>query len=177
MTAAAVDSMIADYLVQAMHVGYNPATDPDGALAAEREAAFRLFLWAEMTVPPTVLVQLSDTNDRTWRDTLERVVLIHLPEAQIPPASLPWIQSRTQALVGFHVDAFDCRIVAEAETIRAAALLTFDHRLRKHLNSHATLPIITPSEYWARLAIPRGTPPLWAPSPSNPVSGETWWHW
>ncbi len=177
MNAAAVDSMIVDYLVQAMDAGYDPATDPDHALAPEREAVFRLFLWAEMTVPPTVLPQLAATKDSGWRGRLERLVLIHLPEAQISAAAMSAIEARTRVLLPFHCDALDCRIVAEAESIGAAALLSFDHRLRKHLGAHATLSLVTPSKYWAQLAIPRGTWPRWTPASSNPMSQETWWYW
>lgn len=177
MSAAAVDSMIVDYLVQGMSVGYDPATDPERALASEREAVFRLFLWAEVTVLPTVLKQLVATKDPAWRDRLERLVLIHLPEAQIPPGAFPAIETRTQALLPFHSDALDCRIVAEAESVGTAALLSFDHRLRKRLGPNTRLPLVTPSQYWARLAIPHGTQPRWTPASSNPMSHESWWHW
>ena len=177
MGAAAVDSMIIDYLEQAMDLGYNPTTDLDRALAPEREAVFRLFLWAEMTVLPTVLSQVAATKDSAWRRTLEKLVLIHLPEAQVPAAAMPTIETRAQELLPYHGDAFDCRIVAEAESIAAAALLSFDHHLRKRLGAHTALPLLAPSEYWAWLAIPRGTTPRWTPAPSNPLSQETWWHW
>ena len=67
-----MDSMIVDYLVQAMDIGYNPSADPDQDLATERVAAFRLFLWNDMTVLPTVLSQLAATRDSAWRHRLER---------------------------------------------------------------------------------------------------------
>lgn len=177
MNTAAIDAMIVDYLLQAMATGYSPSADPDQALATERVAAFRLFLWNDLMVPPTVLSQLAATRDPTWRRSLERLVLIHLPEAQVPARAVPVLEARTTALATHHRDDLDCRIVAEAEFIGAAALLSFDHWLRKHLGVHATLPLVTPSEYWEQLAIPPGTPPRWTPAPSNPISHETWWHW
>jgi hypothetical protein len=177
MSTAAVDSMIVDYLVHAMEIGYNPSADPDQVLATERVAAFRLFLWNDLTVLPTVLSQLAATRDPTWRYRLEQLVLIHLPEAQIPARAMPALEARATVLAAHHRDDLDCRIVAEAEWIQAASLVSFDHRLRKRLGNHTALPLVTPSEYWEQLAIPRGMPPRWAPAPSNPMSLETWWHW
>lgn len=177
MDEAAVDCMIIDYLEQAMEIGYNPSTDPDRNLAPEREAVFRLFLWSKMIVLATVLRQLAGIKDAAWRDRLNKLVLIHMPENQILAGEVQTIESRTKELLIFHGDTFDCRIVAEAESIEASALLSFDHKLRKRLSSHTTLPLLAPSEYWERLAILRGTPPTWTPAPSNPMSHETWWHW
>ena len=169
--------MIVDYLIQAMDVGYNPATDPDNILAVERVAVFRLFLWADLIVTPTVLKQLAASKNSAWRDRLERLVLIHLPEAQIPASAFSAINDKVQNLQSFHCDSLDCRILAEAESIGANTLLSFDHQLRRRLKAQTTLSLCRPSDYWNWLAIRPGTRPKWAPALSNPISRETWWLW
>lgn len=177
MDTAAIDSMIVDYLEQAMELGYNPKQDPDQCLAPEREAVFRLFLWSELIVPGAVLCQLEEIKDVVWRDKLKKLVLVHMGEALIPPEYESAIEARTEELNKYHSDTFDCWIVAEAETIGASAFLSFDHKLRKRLNTIINMPLLTPSEYWEKIAIPRGTQPKWIPAPSNPMSRETWWKW
>jgi hypothetical protein len=177
MKIAAVDAMIVDYLAQAMDGGCRSPVEDSGSLGTERLAAFRLFLWSDMAVLPTALKQLAEIKDLAWCRRLERLLLFQLPEAQIPDSAQWAIDVRASVLAQHHSCPADCRIVAEAESIGAAALLTFDHKLRKHLIPHATLPLVTPSEYWATLAIPRGEASRWVPEGSNPLSRETWWHW
>ena len=66
-------------------------------------------------------------------------------------------------------DLNDCRVLAEAEAVGAAALLTLDRRLRRNLAPHARLRILSPSRYWKELAFPRGTPPQWSPRRGSPL--------
>lgn len=177
MDLIAIDSMIVHYLVQAMSEGYNPTDDPNDHLRLERVAAFQLFLWSELNIPPTVVDQLSAAQDANLRARLERLVILHLGEPHLPSASVLAMLQRVVALQGFHSDEGDCRIVAESEVIGASALLSFDHRLRRRLAPHTALQLLTPSDYWERLEIPRGTPPRWSPAPNNPMGKMNWWNW
>ena len=47
-----VDNMILSYLAHAMAVGYDPTND-DKALAEQKVAALRLFLWTDLAVGET----------------------------------------------------------------------------------------------------------------------------
>lgn len=177
MNPAAIDTMVVDYLVQAMSAGYNPVADHDLTLAKERVAAFRLFLWDSLMILPTVLKQIEATGDASRRQKLENLVIIHLLEAQVPVEAVLGIETRAKALAKYHSDINDCRIIAEAEYAQAEVLLSFDHRLIRRLCKYTHIPLGTPSEYWDRLAIPRGTPPKWTPVSRNPLSREKWWLW
>ena len=39
------------------------------------------------------------------------------------------------------------------------------------------LELMTPTEFWNTLDIPHGMNPTYAPHPTNPLSGQTWWRW
>jgi len=176
MSFIAIDSMIVDYLVQAMDQGYDPSEDTNDHLRPERIATFRLFLWSELYVPPTVAAQLSATRDQPWRERLQRLVAIHLVElAATLDASL--ISQRVSDLRVIHRDPEDCRVVAESEIAGACVLLSFDHRLRSRLASRTSLQLLKPSDCWERLGVIRGTAPRWIPATSNPIGSKTWWHW
>jgi len=157
--------------------GYDPAVDTDTALRPERIAAFRLFLWTELFIPPTVLQQLSATRSPERRQVLLDTVKWNPAKPPIKAEALPAISARAEALLAFHRDPADCSIVTEAEYFGASALLSFDQQLRRRLQFHTDLALHSPSEHWQCLAIPRETPPRWTPDPSNPMSRQTWWHW
>lgn len=68
-TLVAFDSNVLSYFLQANQAGYDPASDPDPVLAAERVAAFRLFLYMERAfVVPTVEREAKRIRDAIRRD-------------------------------------------------------------------------------------------------------------
>jgi hypothetical protein len=172
-----IDAMIVDYLVNAMDNKYYPNRDSDQKLRMERVAAFRLFLWAQLSMAPSANRQLRQTKNPEWLGKLERLVLIHLGEPQIDSVFRVKSEIRAKELNQHHSDLDDCLIVAEAELLGCSALVTFDSTLKKRLSSVAQLPITTTSEEWNRLAIPRGKPSCWQPADSNPKLVEQWWRW
>jgi hypothetical protein len=173
---AMLDNMVLSYLVEAMDDGYDPEKD-DEALGRQRLAALRLFLWAEIAVGETAVEQSQRTRDESWREKLGRLTSILVPELVVPEEGHQWLARRTDRLGEWHNDPEDCRIVAEAEGLRALAVVTFDKTLKKKLAGHAELPILFPSEYWERLNVAPGTPPRWTPHPSNPLADKSWWPW
>jgi hypothetical protein len=87
------------------------------------------------------------------------------------------LRERTIELVKLHADEDDCRIVAEAELLEANHLVTFDKQMQKRLSGAARIPIVSASELWRQLEIPRGTPPIREPHATNPLSQQEWWRW
>ena len=118
------------------------------------------------------------------RAAFDREVAIKLAEWQTPEASRDWIRARVGQLYEHHKDRADCRIVAEVEACvpvgsspERAALLTFDRRLRNRLQPQTTVRLLAPSAYWDSLNIPRGAPPRWTPTATNPLASASWWRW
>lgn len=176
--------MIVDYLMEALAGRYDPEVDPDPALREERVAAARLYLWSTgLGITETAVQQGRAIPNPGRRETIDRTVALKLPEWRVPEGLRAWVDRRVEEL-RVHHDPADCRILAEVEACGATAapgaglvLLTFDRRFRTRLQPHTQVQMRTPSERWAALAIPRGTPPRWQPAPSSPIASVTWWHW
>jgi len=174
--ASVIDGMILDYLVDAMETGYNPSVD-DRDLAAEKIAALRLFLWTDLAVGRIAAEQTQRTPDEVRRRRLFNLLAYHLPEVWVQEDEHGAWLARSSVLAAHHRDEQDCRIVAEAEIVRAPALLTFDKRLKKHLQEHSGVKILYPTEQWSELNIPRGTRPRWTPATGNPLANQVFWRW
>ncbi len=177
MEIALLDTMILSYLAEAMAGDYDPKRDPDVKLREERVAAFRLFLWCRVGVGKTAVEQAMRTLDAGHRRRLQQLVMVQLPELQVPDEALGWADSRTRVLTAFHSDSEDCRILAEAEALRARCVVTFDLRMQKRLGPHSQVGLLGAAMYWRDLAIPRGTPPNLRPAWGNSIGGDDWWEW
>jgi hypothetical protein len=170
-----LDNMVLSYLVEATRVGYEPGRDPDLVLRGERVAAVRLLIWGAVGVGETAVLQSQRTRDAEWREALLRMVAIQLPELPTPEGMD--LDRRVEELLHLHADAEDCRILAEAEALNAAAVITFDKRMIHRLERHSAVPLCSPSDYWTELWIPRGTPPAHLPRGDNPLASQLWWRW
>ena len=65
-------------------------------------------------------------RDPEMREKLRRSVTILMPEYRVPENALDELEERTRDLMQAHRDQEDCRIVAEAEVLKASWLVTFD---------------------------------------------------
>ena len=87
------------------------------------------------------------------------------------------VETRAASMEPYHPDADDRLVLAEAEDIGFATLVSFDTKMVNRLSKHARLLLTQPAEYWASLGIPRGATPDKVPAFGNPLAGETWWRW
>jgi hypothetical protein len=171
-----IDTHIVDYLAGAMARGVGTqSTDP--RIAEQETAAFRLFLWGDLSVGRVALNEVRAMANAPKRDALERLVGIHLGEVWVADDRCSAWETRTAELHEHHKGLNDCRIVSEAEMTGGTVILTFDDKMKRRLSPVARIPILSPTEAWERLAIPRGTPPNWRPRYDNPLSTLTWWTW
>jgi hypothetical protein len=85
------------------------------------------------------------------------------------------VDRRALDLGGQHPDLADCRIVAEAEAAGAAALLTVDGDLIRHLGTFTVISICQPSALLSALSIAPGSSPRFVPGSGNPLAEQTWW--
>ena len=168
--------MILSYLEEAMTLGYDPALD-DEALARERVAALRLYLWTELAVGGTALKQTERNRQPAVKRQREQLVAILMPEYRVPEHEQSTLNQRTVELTQLHRDEEDCRIVGEAELLQANWLITFDKKLKRRLDGEARVKLRSPSELWNELQIPRGTRPIREPDPTNRLSGASFWRW
>lgn len=168
-----LDSQCLSYLIEAMSV----TAAPTGNLAPEKLALFRCFLYRPggLHITPTVTAEWERIGNpdrlalhRSYSETLF---------GQTQPISQSQIDTRTLELQKFHLDADDCRILAEAEDASLSVLLTFDSRFIKHLQSHTTIALTRPADFWVSLSIPHGSSPNIKPRLENPLSREEWWRW
>lgn len=172
-----VDSMILSYLEAATAVGYQPQDDPTH-LRDERIAAVRLFLWDELAVGEPAIRQCRAISDPETRARLDSFVgALMAPFARYSQETEGVVTLRAAEMLTLHADPKDCRVVAEAEALGAAVLVTFDKRLRNRLAGSSKVKILFPTERWTELEIPRGMRPRVLPEGSNPLAHENWWRW
>ena len=170
-----VDSMILSYLADAIAPGYRP--DSDDALDQERVAALRLYFWDRLGVGQTAVEQSERTPDPDHRNRLDHLVAILMPEFRVEEWKEESVERRVGELMTLHRDENDCRIVAEAEALQADAIVTFDKRMRNRLRDAVEVALLFPSELWEQLGIPRGSPPIREPHPTNPLAARSFWRW
>ena len=172
----AFDSNVFTFFLEASSGDYHaPARDP---LRDQRIAAFRLFLYAQPVILPTVTREAEGIRQqdhlRRHLDSIAFQFNEFLPDEKW----MVLIERRARELERFHPGKLnDCQIVAEAEADNVPVLVTFDGDLRRRLTSHAKVRIETPEDCWESMAIPRGSREGWRPAPANPLLDETWWRW
>jgi hypothetical protein len=178
----AFDSHVITYFLQANQDGYDPESDLDAVLAAQRVATFRLFLYCEEEpiVLPTVAKEVEIIPDAAIRQ--EHIVWTHYHWHEVLPDSLDAerLNARAQDLSKRHSgvkNANDCRIIAECEQSQVDVFVTFDTNIIRHLRDHSGTFIGTPTECWQRAAVPHGTSPHMALEPAHPLFNAGWWRW
>jgi len=179
-TIVGLDTNVLDYLVRAMTEGYDPEIDLDPILAREKVAAFRLFLYIDaIAVGQTVSREIEKTRNPEFRPKLTGLrdnLLVELVNIDATD-----VEKRARFLSQFHKGKRnwrDCLVVGETEIGGLEVLLTFDNDLKKRLKGRTgSLRIMTPSEYWSQMNIPRGQRPRWSPAKDNPLCHATWWPW
>jgi hypothetical protein len=87
------------------------------------------------------------------------------------------IRQRVHDLAAFHPDEDDRMVLAEAEDVGFASLLSFDATFIRRMVPHARLNLTTPLACWHALAPPKGTDPCTVPRYDNPLAAQTWWRW
>lgn len=175
----ALDAQVFTFLIQANSGLYDPATDSDLALATERVAVFRVFLYYPglILALPTVTRETGSIADPEWRRDHELFGRVQLLTGMpLPTQKVDALAVYYESLHPSHIN--DCRIVAEAELARVDFLLTYDFDLLKRLAAHTGhLQLEKPSSFWTFLNLPRGTPPNWIPHSSHPLAQANWWRW
>ena len=170
----AIDSNAMTYLVDAMTAGCRPS----GELAREKIALLRNYLYRDdiLYISATVAAEYKRIKEERLRHYHQELADILLGEiVEMDPSE---IKSRTAEYSAFHSRHNDCRILAESELGGASVLLTYDRDFMKRLRSRTRLiELLSPSEFWVQLNIPRGARPAKSPSPSNPLAKKLWWVW
>ena len=172
-----IDNNVLNYLFEAMHTGQIPAAAAD--VAEQQVTSLRLFLWtSDLVVGRVVSFEAAQARDAQRRALLHSIIASNLAECEVPEQDLQRWQVRAAALAAPHPRGLlDCLLVAEAEIVGADTLLTFDTRMINRLTRHTPVKLIAPATRWRQLGIPRGTPPIWQPASSNPLSAEPFWSW
>jgi hypothetical protein len=174
--SVAIDSQICTYLVQAWTDDGPDLSDP---LYEEKIALVRLIFnkYGAFHVAPTVIREYGKIPDPQIRFAHQDFNFFSM----IRPEDLADVESRTLKYSQHHPgekNLSDCGVVAETESCDVEVLLSFDSDLIKRLKSKTqTLRILKPSELWAELAIPMGSPRQYSPHENNPLSAKTWWRW
>ncbi|WNG20822.1 hypothetical protein [Cystobacter fuscus] len=147
-------------------------------LALERKALVRVYLYMVGTfyVSKTVVVECDRIRDEERRQMHDSSISVQFLD--LPVQCVSRVDERAAYLLGFHSKQGDCRVLAEAEDLGLNVLLTYDGDFKKRLAPVANaVSVLTPSEYWERLGIARGTPPRRVPDYINPLSKQSWWQW
>ena len=173
MNDIALDSQCFTYLITAIEA----VEEPSDQLADQRLALVRSFFYGPLlSVTSTAVEEFKAIRDDSRREQHESWGLVHfnyLYNFHIESA----VQERSSRLLTHHRGLNDCRIVAEAEQHQAAAVITYDQALIRRLGTHSTVPFLTPSQYWAQLAVPQGSTPRLIPAHGNPLAEKDWWRW
>jgi predicted nucleic acid-binding protein len=127
-------------------------------------------------VTETVVSEYASIRDDGRRRLHDEFVAALFLEPEV--RSRATVNARVAQLLQFHDDESDRRILAEAEDLDLDALLTYDRKFLKNLRSRSQrVVLLTPTEHWKALSIPIGTPPVYVPHPTNPLSQQSWWRW
>ena len=168
-----LDSQCLSYIIDALE----GIAEPTDSLAEQRVALVRIFLYRLGTLwtTPTVKREFERIGEPTrrakhqsWTSVLFGVYPLNDPEA---------VWRRATELGKHHPDIDDCLVLAEAEDIGLANLLSFDTQFVNHLSDHARLNLARPVPYWESLRVPRGERPNKIPWPDNPLAAQAWWGW
>ncbi len=173
----AFDSHILTFFLDANRGAFRLA--PDEPLANERIAAFRLFLYCRPVIVPSVTDEAAAISLAAKQEEQLRFIANNFVEP-VPEDTLDWaIEARLPELLRHHpTGEKECRILAEVEVVGGVpVLVTFDHAFRRDLAPQTRIRLQSPTECWASLKIPRGTPPQWTPGEGHPLERETWWRW
>jgi len=169
-----IDSNALTYLAEAMTNGGCPTGD----VAAEKLALLRIYFYRSdvLYLSQTVDLEYQRIKDETRKLYHKQIVDILLREIQ--PVDCNAIEAKTAEYLAHHRKQEDCRVLSECELGGGVVLLTYDQDFLKKLRGRTQkIELCTPSEFWSRLAIPKGTRPVTSPHPSNPLSKEVWWAW
>jgi predicted nucleic acid-binding protein len=169
-----VDSNAMTYLVEAMSDGACPV----GSVAAEKIALLRIYLYREdiLYLSPTVKSEYQNIRDNLRRFHHEQMADILLDD--ITRVDSTAIEARKTEYLASHDKEKDCRILAECELGGGNVLLTYDQKFLRRLQGKTrNISLSAPSEFWAKLAIPKGVRPSKILHSSNPLSKQTWWVW
>jgi len=175
-----IDSNVLADLRRALRGDYDPDADDREDLRDDCVAVFRLRIYTgDLCVPPTASIETEETPAGTRRDDLLRIQHAQIDDLVLPSEAEPALDARALHLVGFHPAGpkglRDCRILAEVELAEhARALLTRDRALLEAVAPRARVLVLKPSDWWRRLNLPPGTPPLF--EPQFPRKRD-WWRW
>jgi predicted nucleic acid-binding protein len=169
-----LDSQCLSYVIDALE-GLEEPTD---ALADQKVALVRLYLYTPGTlwVTPTVQTEFLRIKNAARRDTHRSWTSVLFGVRPLSnPAS---VALRADELMKTHDAPNDCRILAEAEDIRLATLLTFDDDFLARLATQGgRVKLVRPTQFWQSLGIPRGALPVKLPAHGNPLTHQRWWRW
>ena len=173
----AIDSNCLTYLVDSMYSYERPMND----LADQKIALLRTYLYQDeiLYISSTVKSEYQKINNVLKRERHEGISNVVLGD--VPASNPKSIEDRFYFYANVHTgqrNKKDCRILAESELGGCQYLLTYDFPFLSRLKGKTKIiKMKTPVEFWSSLNIPRGVRPVRAPSPTNPLSNQTWWFW
>lgn len=168
------DSNAMTYLVEAM----TNVSRPTGDVAAEKMALLRIYLYRSdvLYLSQSVEWEYQQIKDGKRKQDHKQIADILLGEIRSVDSNA--IEARATEYLVYHRRQKDCRVLSECELGGGDVLLTYDQDFLKRLRGKTKkIQLCAPSEYWSRLAVPKGVRPMTLPHSSNPLSREAWWVW
>lgn len=171
----AVDSNCLTYLVSVI----NDVIQPSDRLATEKIALFRILIYS----PPvyftnTVKDEYDKIPDEKRKEMHDNTVVLEYHQIIFGLSKIITIATEYNKYHKGRKQLRDCKILAEAELMKADMLLTYDDDFYNHLRCRSThVKLLKPSDCWDKLSIPHGAKPILRPKSTNPMSNETWWKW
>jgi hypothetical protein len=172
----AIDSNILSYFVDVTLPDYDPINDHE-TLRNEKISTLRIALYARdvhLYILPLVEIEWKRISDSQRR-------FLHSVGKLVVFSSRPWKIDQTKLnqlisnLLKNHPKEQDCQLLAEAELSGMKIILTNDNGFITKLSGKTSVTILRPSEYFKKLNIKIGTPPIRRPDKSNPLIHKTWW--
>jgi hypothetical protein len=87
------------------------------------------------------------------------------------------VDVRVESLRKYHPKGIaDLTVLAECELGQVKNLVTLDNEFRDKVPDDATVVrLYSPVEFWQKLNVPNGAPPVRSPSHGTPLAGQNWW--
>lgn len=172
LQSTGIDSNCLSFIVDALDGIETPA---DG-IAAQKIALARIFFYGGQTLftTPTVRAECDRISNAVRREKHHSWMMTHfgtLP-VRVPQHAL---KARALVLQQFHPKERDCMILAEAEALQLAILLSFDFDFVERLKGKTTIKLMKPLDSWQLMGTPKGATPKTIPTSDNLLAAQQWW--
>lgn len=172
----AIDSNVFTYLVEATAPDYTPDKDHTN-IKQERISIVRIaFYYSDLVILPAIEGEYQKIRDGIKRENHLQLLVAMLTTYNFEEKR-DLMVVMAEELINYHNGYPDRLIYSEAVYSEIDYLISCDKDFISHLSGKNKVIVVSPSELWRILDIPRLSEPVIVPRFDNPLSQKPWWKW